>query len=702
MKREKWLTGLIAACLAWMLAFGSIGSFIDGFCLETPGLAWLALICAAAAVCAAAVFQFRFGGLTAVVGIAVLLIVIWEPAQLQCKTLIWMISTLYHMAYGWPEVRFGLESYEGMVFSYPLILMAVLIAVCVAWTVCCRRRSVVAVVVGLLPLAASLLVWDTMPDDRLCLFFLLLGQMLLVLTGTVRRNSAHQGNRLAAVALIPSALLLGCLFWAIPQKSYTEQASQLRSRVYGWAQRMALEGADVTGFINTTLDGVNQEKVNLDKVGPKVQQTYKVMEVTAPISQLLYLRGQDYDVYNGGQWNATEEREELFSAVSPLLSDTTSAGTLHITTVERQPVYFMPYEVMDTVTLEGGKLPNQEKLRTYSFNLLDTGKSGVITYSMITDNGEIDSYLTKEEQVLAEQYCALPEETRQWVQEQILPQLDLDGLLPSEQAERIGQFVRQSALYSLDTPRMSADETDFVCWFLEESDTGYCVHFASAATVLLRAAGIPARFVEGYTVQVEAGEPAAVTQDMAHSWAEYYNAITDRWVILDATPVDLAVFSPEEVQQEEIAVQPQTQPSDVPEQVPSEELSVPGYTAAETFPLDWLWKIVKWICLGISVVMLICGQRMLRLQLRRYRKDMASPNARALLLWRETVRLGRSLEEDPPKQLFELAQKAKFSQHTLTEDELSQFDDYQGVCIRVLRQRPWYRRVPDQFLFAYY
>lgn len=42
---------------------------------------------------------------------------------------------------------------------------------------------------------------------------------------------------------------------------------------------------------------------------------------------------------------------------------------------------------------------------------------------------------------------------------------------------------------------------DFVEYFLYENKTGYCAHFASAATMIFRAMGVPARYVEGYIIR---------------------------------------------------------------------------------------------------------------------------------------------------------------------------------------------------------
>ena len=61
-----------------------------------------------------------------------------------------------------------------------------------------------------------------------------------------------------------------------------------------------------------------------------------------------------------------------------------------------------------------------------------------------------------------------------------------------EKAEKIGDYVRASARYDLNPSRIGEGETDFALWFLEDAAAGYCVHFATAAAVLLRAAVIEA------------------------------------------------------------------------------------------------------------------------------------------------------------------------------------------------------------------
>ena len=104
-------------------------------------------------------------------------------------------------------------------------------------------------------------------------------------------------------------------------------------------------------------------------------------------------------------------------------------------------------------------------------------------------------------------------------------------------ARAIAKYVSNSKAYSLDAPR-APEGDEYARWYLRESDTGYCVHFTTATVLLLRAAGIPARYVTGYYFKTTAGQWADVTEDDAHAWVEYYIDGMG-WQIMDATPAEV-------------------------------------------------------------------------------------------------------------------------------------------------------------------
>jgi hypothetical protein len=73
----------------------------------------------------------------------------------------------------------------------------------------------------------------------------------------------------------------------------------------------------------------------------------------------------------------------------------------------------------------------------------------------------------------------------------------------------------------------------------EPPPPAHCEYFASAAAVLLRLGGVPARYVTGYVVpeqNAQGGYWIARNRD-AHAWVEAYDE-TDGWLTVEATPPD--------------------------------------------------------------------------------------------------------------------------------------------------------------------
>ena len=69
---------------------------------------------------------------------------------------------------------------------------------------------------------------------------------------------------------------------------------------------------------------------------------------------------------------------------------------------------------------------------------------------------------------------------------------------------------------------------DFLSCFLQETKSGYSVHFATAATLMFRYYKIPARYVEGYLItpedveNVSANSAIIIDETHAHAWTEFY------------------------------------------------------------------------------------------------------------------------------------------------------------------------------------
>jgi len=116
------------------------------------------------------------------------------------------------------------------------------------------------------------------------------------------------------------------------------------------------------------------------------------------------------------------------------------------------------------------------------------------------------------------------------------------------------KFRNEEYFYTLEPPRLEADSVDD---FLFNTRRGFCEHFASAFTALMRAGGVPARIVAGYQggQYNPMGDYLIVRQSDAHAWAEVW--IEGRgWVRVDPT----AAVAPERIQQGLDAAVPEDEP----------------------------------------------------------------------------------------------------------------------------------------------
>lgn len=96
----------------------------------------------------------------------------------------------------------------------------------------------------------------------------------------------------------------------------------------------------------------------------------------------------------------------------------------------------------------------------------------------------------------------------------------------------LDRFRNDRFVYTLKPPRLSHNSVDE---FLFETREGFCGHFASAFTVLARAAGIPARVVTGYQGAElnPVGNYWIVRQSDAHAWVEVW--LDGAWQRVDPT-----------------------------------------------------------------------------------------------------------------------------------------------------------------------
>lgn len=108
-----------------------------------------------------------------------------------------------------------------------------------------------------------------------------------------------------------------------------------------------------------------------------------------------------------------------------------------------------------------------------------------------------------------------------------------------EKMAAVEQYFHHNYQYQLgiDIPEDRWHDPDPLQYFFEKKPAAHCEYFATAAVVLLRRAGVPARYVTGFVVGERndiGGYWVARNRD-AHAWCEAYDP-QQGWTIVEATP----------------------------------------------------------------------------------------------------------------------------------------------------------------------
>lgn len=671
-------TVLMAVLLASLVSFSAMMCLAETFSMQCS-MGKLAAVCGTASVLAACMMLSRKSWLLSLAALALWLgWMFWkrEPMEAGVMALLYAVSREYSLCF--PNI-----AVLGQAGDCLPILSVLAMPFCwlTAWTVC-REGSALF----LLLLCAPVLILCLIIVELAPVFWLILltfSLLILVLSHSVRERNANEGGRLAWWILLPAVILVGAVTIIWPPADYerAEWSQAMQKVAESGLQKETLQELGQTAVSAITMGNGQTEQVDLSRIGPKRLTGTPVLEClwTEP---RFYLRGASLGLYEDNGWSALDHEtyaEQKFER-SPLLSVGTQRpyANLQIRTKTVQTVLYTTYYpggVPGNVEfVDDAYIKNLGRVQEYQV-FCSPGEA----YSGYIPNG-YDNYVNQN-------YTQVPVEVRAGL-EAFLTQKGWDG---TKDPQLLAELVRSSGVYDLNTPRLPAGE-DFVLYFLQESNRGYCVHFATAATMLLRTAGIPARYVTGYSVSGSGTDWVTVTEDDAHAWVEYYvNGMG--WLPLDPTPAAdntqsiPGTVNPEQLQQQNPIRDPQPEP-DAPDQEEPEQQPETPVRQEEKQENNSLW----WLLVIPAFALALLLRRWLILRGRNRRCSRGRPNRQALWLWRWLWALGKQCGAPPEEELFCLAEKARFSQHTLTEEELGLLRQAVELRIMQLKQQTAIRR----------
>ncbi len=612
------------------------------------------------------------------------------------------------------------------------------------------------------------LIIDTTMPARGALLLILLYWVLLLFT----RTTLHLHIRAAATQvfclILPCILFLAAVYLWYPRETPVGQLVQSGyDKVLNTFSAIETTVSDAAGNLFSggwfTVSAEGSE-ITFESLGPRRFFGRTVMRAKSDTPGVIYLRENTYGTYTSAGWEQTAYDTVVSPDDMPNIQRT-SAWILEAAGIEpsrlsldgaRSPLLFAPYYFSDATVdyaFDGdSRITNPTRKTDYhisffrfpgNFSALqyDAPAAAAASVQLIQYMKDtvpvyqtIDPALAKALRgILAEADITPSDFTESFAFEsngsiRIVTDYDAMWNLISD----ITYFVRGAAEYSLNAPKNTTDR-DFVLWFLEDAEYGYCTHFATAEVMLLRACGIPARLVSGFLGNIRAADSwSAIKDSNAHAWVEVFD-VRLGWIPVEATPPGSASdgINPDDIivgvtptpshdqtapDTEELTEPDETAESDVTETVtedvsptetapPQEVQTEPesADTTADTsnigtggkVPVN-LSRLMQTVGRILMILIAIGGVLAIPILFRQIGKKritaLLTPvdeerNACALRLYCRCISLARACGEDIPAALTAIAEKARFSHHLLSKEELHVMAEwYRGKCSQLQKQ----------------
>lgn len=290
------------------------------------------------------------------------------------------------------------------------------------------------------------------------------------------------------------------------------------------------DGKDVTPLLTVEL------RPGVLTVTDEAQEETLFGHVFSDTDGVVYLRMISYGSFNGKGWNpAISYAGTLSGGYSLSLLPSVALKTLGV--VPKQTLQFsgMRVPMLPYYTELSGANPVVGSDTDYTSAPL--GSSYDISYYPVSDPlmlleafHRAPAYLKPlllgshrpQEQAyrsFVRQYLTLDDETRAFM-DAIITEQGFDPGSPSVIGD-VAAYIRSSARYNLHY-HPALDQADNVAIaFLRDYREGVCVHYATAATLLYRALGFPARYTTGFMLAVKGGEWNRI-EPPGHAWVEVY------------------------------------------------------------------------------------------------------------------------------------------------------------------------------------
>lgn len=246
--------------------------------------------------------------------------------------------------------------------------------------------------------------------------------------------------------------------------------------------------------------------------GPFVQDDAVVFR--ADIEEAHYWRGESKDTYDGHGWFQSEAENSILpmgnngvGIPEPGLNqnletyDVTDRVEMRATSYRLLFYGGDPSRVLGISPFDDFLNYNRESGKIMKGNRGVGGVNGYMIQSKlpVLRESDLKKAAGQYEASIEERYLQLPESLPQRVKD--LASEITEGIdSPYEKAREIESYLKFGPFrYETEFVPVPGKDEDFVDKFLFESRVGYCDHFSSSMVILARSAGVPARWVKGFT-----------------------------------------------------------------------------------------------------------------------------------------------------------------------------------------------------------
>lgn len=542
------------------------------------------------------------------------------------------------------------------------------------------KRILIPSLLSMILLVPCFILVNTLPS-LVCLFIAIASLIALYISKNTRKFRPSQGGVIAAISFGTMLVVMTILLAFNPIEKYERfdwQENLLQSIENGFNID---DGRKTSTEKNLNeIKGSLEEKDNLSDISPLTQTHTPVMTVTSAVGGNIYLKGTAYADYRDNIWSIISDNDAArypqdFVPFTATIGNNALTDT-RVHMLNESKIAYVPYfleSLPDNLnSVADVCVKNNTNKNEFNYSHYPFYAEGTYRYNSSSEAEDYKAFVY-------DTYLEIPRKTQIELRRIAEQEGFLDSeLTVSEKIEMVKNYISSSKTYSLKTPKMPSGK-DFATWFLNESDTGYCVHFATAGTLMLRALGIPARYVTGYYATAYANQTVTVTTDNAHAWVEYYSD-TAGWIPLECTP---SSFQPARYVGSQKAsggstdttqpttVEPTTAPTAPTNGTVSHNTNTkPKNDSKSSFEFNGF--TIAMMSFGIVALALIAifSRRIIIIKKRKQRFETGRNNKRAICIYKELknlTKISHLLITDEVKSVYE---KARFSNHTISDDEL--------------------------------